>query len=175
MAQEIVTLECTEAKALGKPASRYMTTRNKKSPRTPNRLEKKKYNPFLQKSRSSEKIRHGERQNPSPPRHWNAGASASQNHTRDQAQPLSAVNEIVLSGAVHCGGVLCGIDLVCNGPRPTNETNETYGLTLVEFFRLARSASKIRGFRLAGRLRTQAVCFGKGNRETCFCVRHDGP
>ena len=46
MAQEIVTLECTEAKALGKPASRYMTTRNKKSPRTPNRLEKKKYNPF---------------------------------------------------------------------------------------------------------------------------------
>src|ERR1700704_4658198 len=32
MAQEIVTLECTEAKALGKPASRYMTTRNKKKP-----------------------------------------------------------------------------------------------------------------------------------------------
>ena len=49
MAQEIVTLECTEAKALGKPASRYMTTRNKKSPRTPNRLEKKKYNPFLRR------------------------------------------------------------------------------------------------------------------------------
>src|SRR5438874_12953000 len=47
MAQEIVTLECTEAKALGKPFSRYMTSRNKKSPRTPNRLEKKKYNPFL--------------------------------------------------------------------------------------------------------------------------------
>ena len=34
MAQEIITLECTEAKALGKPTSRYMTTRNKKSPRT---------------------------------------------------------------------------------------------------------------------------------------------
>ncbi len=49
MAQEIVTLECTEAKALGKPASRYMTTRNKKSPRTQGRLEKKKYNPFLRK------------------------------------------------------------------------------------------------------------------------------
>jgi small subunit ribosomal protein S18 len=49
MAQEIVTLECTEAKALGKPASRYMTSRNKKSPRTPNRLEKKKYNPFLRR------------------------------------------------------------------------------------------------------------------------------
>ena len=49
MAQEIVTLECTEAKALGKSPSRYMTMRNKKSPRTPNRLEKKKYNPFLRR------------------------------------------------------------------------------------------------------------------------------
>jgi large subunit ribosomal protein L33 len=49
MAQEIVTLECTEAKALRQPPSRYMTTRNKKSPRTPNRLEKKKYNPFLKR------------------------------------------------------------------------------------------------------------------------------
>ena len=44
MAQENITLECTEAKAEGKPASRYITTRNKKSPQTPNRLEKKKYN-----------------------------------------------------------------------------------------------------------------------------------
>ena len=49
MAQEIITLECTDAKALGKPVSRYMSFRNKKSPRTPNRLEKKKYNPFLRK------------------------------------------------------------------------------------------------------------------------------
>ena len=49
MAQEIITLECTEAKALGKPPSRYMSTRNKKSPRTPNRVEKKKYNPVLKK------------------------------------------------------------------------------------------------------------------------------
>ena len=49
MAQEIIILECTEAKALGKPVSRYMSSRNKKSPRTPNRLEKKKYNPFLRK------------------------------------------------------------------------------------------------------------------------------
>ena len=49
MAQEIITLECTEAKAEGKPASRYMSKRNKKSPRTPNRLEKKKYNPFMKK------------------------------------------------------------------------------------------------------------------------------
>ena len=49
MAQEIIILECTEAKALDKPVSRYMTTRNKKSPRTQSRLEKKKYNPFLRK------------------------------------------------------------------------------------------------------------------------------
>lgn len=49
MAQEIVTLECTEASAEGKPVSRYVTTRNKKSPQTPNRLEKKKYNPFLRR------------------------------------------------------------------------------------------------------------------------------
>lgn len=39
MAREIVTLECTEAKAAGVPVSRYITTRNKKSPNTPNRLE----------------------------------------------------------------------------------------------------------------------------------------
>jgi large subunit ribosomal protein L33 len=49
MAQEIITLECTEAKAEGKPASRYMSSRNKKSIQTPNRLEKKKYNPFLKR------------------------------------------------------------------------------------------------------------------------------
>lgn len=49
MAQEIITLECTEAKAEGKPASRYVTTRNKKSPNTPGRLEKKKYNRFLRR------------------------------------------------------------------------------------------------------------------------------
>jgi large subunit ribosomal protein L33 len=49
MAQENITREGTAAKALGAPVSRYMTTRNKKSPRTPNRLEKKKYNPFLRR------------------------------------------------------------------------------------------------------------------------------
>ena len=43
MAQEIITLECTEAKGEGKPASRYMTSR------TPNRLEKKKSNPHLKR------------------------------------------------------------------------------------------------------------------------------
>src|SRR5438552_11540909 len=140
MAQEIITLECTEAKALGKPVSRYMTTRNKKSPRTPNRLEKKKYNPFLgrhtlhretkkrlnaaknskapfcvpprqsshatapdrycsgstrlQEPRSVEEIRKRERQNSSPSRDRHARIHAPQDHARDQAQPLGALNEI---------------------------------------------------------------------------------
>ena len=49
MPRDIITLECTEAKAAGKPASRYVTTRNKKSLNTPGRLEKKKYNPFLKR------------------------------------------------------------------------------------------------------------------------------
>ncbi len=49
MARENVTLECTEAKAAGVPVSRYITTRNKKSPNTPNRLEKKKYNPHMRR------------------------------------------------------------------------------------------------------------------------------
>ena len=39
----IVTLECTEARELGVPPSRYTTTKNKKT--TPHRLEFKKYNP----------------------------------------------------------------------------------------------------------------------------------
>ena len=49
MPRDIIILECTEAKAEGKPTSRYVSTRNKKSPQTPNRLEKKKYNPFLKR------------------------------------------------------------------------------------------------------------------------------
>ena len=43
----IVTLECTEARAEGKPVSRYTTTKNKQ--KTPGRLEKKKYNPNLKR------------------------------------------------------------------------------------------------------------------------------
>ena len=43
----IVTLECTEAKKEGKSVSRYTTTKNKKT--TPDRLELKKYNPFLRR------------------------------------------------------------------------------------------------------------------------------
>jgi large subunit ribosomal protein L33 len=49
MPREIIILECTEARALGKSPSRYVTTRNKKSLRTPGRLEKVKFNPSLQR------------------------------------------------------------------------------------------------------------------------------
>lgn len=49
MPRDIITLECTEAREEGKPPSRYVTTRNKKSLRTPGRLEKVKYNPNLKR------------------------------------------------------------------------------------------------------------------------------
>ena len=49
MARDFIILECTEAKAEGKPVSRYISTRNKKSPNTPNRLEKMKFNYFLKR------------------------------------------------------------------------------------------------------------------------------
>jgi large subunit ribosomal protein L33 len=57
MARDIITLECTEARALGESPSRYVTTRNKKSLRTPNRLEKVKYNPFLRRRTLHREIR----------------------------------------------------------------------------------------------------------------------
>ncbi len=57
MAQDIITLECTEARAEGKSPSRYMSSRNKKSPQTPNRLEKKKYNPALKRHTLHREIR----------------------------------------------------------------------------------------------------------------------
>ena len=47
MPREIVILECTEAKAEGKPVSRYMSTRNKKL--QTERVEKQKYNPNLRR------------------------------------------------------------------------------------------------------------------------------
>jgi hypothetical protein len=50
----------------------------------------------LQEPRSPEKIRQRKRQNPSPPRDRHAGIYAPQNHARDQAQPLGAVDEIRL-------------------------------------------------------------------------------
>ena len=43
-----VILECTEQKTSGVPGmSRYITTKNKKN--TPDRLERKKYNPYRHK------------------------------------------------------------------------------------------------------------------------------
>ena len=43
-----VILECTEHKDSGAPGtSRYITTKNRKN--TPDRLERKKYNPILKK------------------------------------------------------------------------------------------------------------------------------
>ena len=47
MPRETVTLECTEARKEGKPPSRYMTSRNKKL--QPEKIEMKKYNPFLRR------------------------------------------------------------------------------------------------------------------------------
>ena len=47
MAREQIVLECTEAKAAGKPASRYFSTRNKKL--QTEKLEVKKYNPNLRR------------------------------------------------------------------------------------------------------------------------------
>lgn len=44
---KIITLECTEARKAGKPPSRYTTKKNAQT--HPERLEKKKYNPFLRK------------------------------------------------------------------------------------------------------------------------------
>ena len=47
MPREHVIIECTEARNEGKPASRYMTTRNKKL--QTEKVEKMKYNPFLRR------------------------------------------------------------------------------------------------------------------------------
>ncbi len=47
-ARQQIILECTEQKASGIPGmSRYISTKNRKN--TPDRLELKKYNPFLKK------------------------------------------------------------------------------------------------------------------------------
>ncbi len=45
--KKIITLECTVARKEGKPPSRYTTKKNSQT--HPERLEKKKYNPFLRK------------------------------------------------------------------------------------------------------------------------------
>jgi len=53
--RSIVTLECTEAAKEGKPASRYQTTKNKT--RTPDKLEKMKYNRHLRRHTLHKEIR----------------------------------------------------------------------------------------------------------------------
>ena len=50
-----ITLECTEAKKEGKPTSRYSTMKNKRN--TSERLELKKYNPFLRRHTVHKEIR----------------------------------------------------------------------------------------------------------------------
>jgi len=55
MPQEVITLECTEAKKEGKPASRYLSTRNKKT--TTERIVKKKYNWFLRRRTEHKEIK----------------------------------------------------------------------------------------------------------------------
>ena len=57
MARDIIILECTEARAAGHPPSRYVTRRNKKSPNTPGRLEKVKFNHFMKKRTLHREIR----------------------------------------------------------------------------------------------------------------------
>ncbi len=47
MPREIVTIECTEARKLGKPPSRYTTTRNKKL--QTEKVELRKYNKHLRR------------------------------------------------------------------------------------------------------------------------------
>ena len=47
MPRELVTLECTEARKEGKPPSRYITTRNKKT--KTEKVELMKYNWFLRR------------------------------------------------------------------------------------------------------------------------------
>ncbi|MFN8360742.1 MAG: 50S ribosomal protein L33 [Candidatus Kapaibacterium sp.] len=54
-ARVIITLECTEAKKEGKPASRYTSMKNKQN--TPERIEIKKYNPFLRRHTVHKEIR----------------------------------------------------------------------------------------------------------------------
>ena len=47
MPREHIILECTEARAEGKPVSRYNSSRDKKQQQ--GRVEKKKYNPHLRR------------------------------------------------------------------------------------------------------------------------------
>lgn len=54
-ARIMITIECTEAKKEGRPASRYTTMKNKNN--TSERLELKKYNPFLRRHTIHKEVR----------------------------------------------------------------------------------------------------------------------
>ena len=47
MSREVITIECSEARKEGKSPSRYSASRNKKL--KTEKLEMKKYNPFLRR------------------------------------------------------------------------------------------------------------------------------
>ena len=51
----IITLECTEARKVGATPSRYTTTKNRQN--CPDRLEVKKYNPYLKRHTVHKEIR----------------------------------------------------------------------------------------------------------------------
>ena len=53
--KKIITLECTEARKAGRPPSRYTTKKNTQT--HPERLSKKKYNPFLRKHTMHKEIK----------------------------------------------------------------------------------------------------------------------
>ena len=55
MPREIITIECTESRKEGKTPSRYTTTRNKKT--KTEKLEIKKFNPFLRRHTLHREIR----------------------------------------------------------------------------------------------------------------------
>jgi len=52
---KIITLECTEARKEGKAPSRYTSTKNSQT--HPERLKKKKYNPFLRRHTLHQEIK----------------------------------------------------------------------------------------------------------------------
>lgn len=52
---KIITLECTEARKEGRPPSRYTSSKNSQA--HPERLKKKKYNPFLNRHTLHQEIK----------------------------------------------------------------------------------------------------------------------
>jgi large subunit ribosomal protein L33 len=56
MAQDIICLECTEARKEGKPPSRYFSTRNKKL--QTEKVERKKFNKFLRRHTLHKEVKH---------------------------------------------------------------------------------------------------------------------